>query len=71
MKKTRKFRIPRKVKKKIKKDYWLYPMDEVDKTYMKANPHKNQKDYDAFKRNELSGMLFNIRKSYKNEQKTK
>jgi hypothetical protein len=71
MKKTIKFRIPRKVKKKIKKDFWLYPMDEVEKTYMGANPHENQEDYDAFKRNELIGMLFNIKKNYKNEQKSK
>lgn len=61
-----KFRIPRKIKKKIKQDFWLYPMNEVEKTYLMAHPHENQVDYDAFKRRELSGMLFNIKKKYKN-----
>jgi|688.fasta_scaffold2080303_1 hypothetical protein len=66
MKKMSKFRIPRKIKKKIKKDMWLYPMDEVNKTYLYAKPYDNQIDYDAFKRGDLNGILLEIRKNYKN-----
>lgn len=68
MKKKGKFRVPRKVKKKIKKDKWLYPMDEINKTYLMAHPYENQTDYDVFKRNELNGMLSEIKKRYKNGQ---
>ena len=71
MKKTSKFRIPRKIKKKIKKDMWLYPMDEVNKTYLYAKPYDNQTDYDAFKRGDLNGILSEIKKNYKNEQKSR
>ena len=66
-----KFRIPRKINKKIKKDMWLYPMDEVTKTYLYAKPYNNQTDYDAFKRGDLNGMLSEIKKKYKNGEKSK
>jgi hypothetical protein len=71
MKKRGKFRIPRRIKKKIKKDMWLYPMDEVNKTYLYATPYDNQTDYDALKRGELNGMLSEIKKNYKNGSKSK
>ena len=33
-----------------------------------AHPYENQTDYDVFKRNELNGMLSEIKKRYKNGQ---
>lgn len=69
MKKKDKFRIPRKIKKKLKKDMWLYPMDVVNKTYLYATPYDNQVDYDAFKCGDLTGMLSEIKKKYKNGNK--
>ena len=50
---------------------WLYPMDEVNKTYLYATPYDNQTDYDALKRGELNGMLSEIKKNYKNGSKSK
>jgi len=57
-----KFRMPRKLKKKLKKDFWLYPMDPVEKNYLVANPEGNQEDYDAYKRGELSGLKDGIKR---------
>ena len=45
-----KFRIPRKVKKKLKKDMWFYPMDETTKTYEIIFPCDSQENYDVWKR---------------------
>ena len=57
-----KFRIPRKLKKKLKKDFWLYPMDPIEKNYLVADPEGNQEDYDAYKRGELSGLKGGIKR---------
>jgi hypothetical protein len=57
-----KFRIPRKLKKKLKKDFWLYPMDTIEKNYLVADPEGNQEDYDAYKRGELSGLKGGIKR---------
>lgn len=57
-----KFRIPRKLKKKLKKDFWLYPMDPIEKNYLLANPYENKGDYDAYKRGELSGLKDGIKR---------
>ena len=42
------FRLPRKVKKKLKKGFWLYLPDEVGSS-LQANPTKSQEDYTALK----------------------
>jgi predicted YcjX-like family ATPase len=46
----KKFRLPRKIKKVVKKGMvYFYPMDEKEKTFLMAWPAENQKDYDAYK----------------------
>jgi hypothetical protein len=44
----RKFRLPRKIKKKLHENLWLYPADETGNR-LAASPHKNQEDYNAVK----------------------
>ena len=60
-----KFRLPRKIKKKLQKDMWFYPMDEVTQTYEMIFPFESQKSYDAFKKGEVSSLLQEIKKGYK------
>lgn len=60
-----KFRIPRKKKKKIRKGFYLYPLDLKNNTYLSAFPKKNQEDYDAFKKGVLTNVLDEIKKKYK------
>jgi hypothetical protein len=43
-----KFRLPRKEKKKLKKQFWLYARDEKGSSRM-AFPAKRKEDYDAMK----------------------
>ncbi len=43
-----KFRLPRKIKKKLKRQLWLYPADEKGNSLM-AWPQKSQIDYTAIK----------------------
>jgi hypothetical protein len=43
----KKFRLPRKIKKKLRSGFFLYP--EVDGGSLMASPKKNQKDYTAYK----------------------
>lgn len=52
---TRKFRLPRKVKKKLKGTFWLYPADEDGNSLM-AFPTRSQEDYTAVKK----GMVRNL-----------
>jgi hypothetical protein len=60
----KKFRLPRKIKKTVKKGgMYLYPMDEKEKTFLMAWPTENQKDFDAYK----SGVV----KSFLSELKSK
>lgn len=62
----KKFRLPRKIKKTIKKGgIFLYPMDIETKTYLTAWPTKNQEDYDAYKIELLFGLLDRIKSRYK------
>lgn len=46
-----KFRLPRKIKKRLKGKIFLYPSD--GKGSVMAFPTDNQKDYNAYKRGEL------------------
>ena len=60
----KKFRIPRKQKKKIRKGFYLYPLDPIDNTYLSAFPKDNQEDYDAFKKGVLTNILDEIKEKY-------
>jgi hypothetical protein len=44
-----KFRVPRKTKKKIKKDLWFYPFDEKLNRYRVAFPSEKQEEYNDWK----------------------
>jgi len=54
--KDKKFRLPRKLKKKLKNDFFTYPKSERN-TYLIAWPYKYEKDYIAYKK----GFLRSIR----------
>ena len=54
--KDKKFRLPRKLKKKLKNDFFTYPKSERN-TYLLAWPYKYEKDYIAYKK----GFLRSIR----------
>ena len=45
----KKFRLPRKIKKQLSHEIWLYPMDETTQTSLMAWPCKYQEDYTAYK----------------------
>ena len=53
----KKFRLPRKEKKSLKRGFWLYAADEKGNSLM-ALPARIQKDYDAMKKGVLRN-LFN------------
>ena len=57
------FRIPRKIKKKLKKDLWFYPMDETTKTYEVVFPYDSQEGYNAWKRGEITSSIQQIKKN--------
>jgi hypothetical protein len=54
--KDKKFRLPRKLKKKLKNDFFTYPKSERN-TYLIAWPYKYEKDYMDYKK----GLLRSIR----------
>ena len=54
--KDKKFRLPRKLKKKLKNNFFTYPKSERN-TYLIAWPYKYEKDYIAYKK----GFLRSIR----------
>jgi hypothetical protein len=54
--KDKKFRLPRKLKKKLKNDFFTYPKSERN-TYLIAWPYKYEKDYMDYKK----GFLRSIR----------
>ena len=57
----KKFRLPRKSKKKLKKDFFTYPKSEKD-TYLVAWPYKYEEDYIAYKK----GLLRSLKEESKN-----
>ncbi len=61
-----KFKLPRLEKKKLKKQFWLYPADEKGNSLM-AQPHKIKKDYDAMK----AGIVKNLMERKSPEEKAK
>ena len=48
-------KLPRKLKKKLKKGFWFYP--KKDNGYLYATPHKLEQDFIAWKK----GILINLR----------
>jgi hypothetical protein len=55
-----KFRLPRKIKKKLKNDLFYYPKSEKN-TYLIAWPYKYEKDYIAYKKGLLRGLKEKIK----------
>lgn len=51
-----KFRLPRKVKKALKGNLWLYPADEKGNSLM-AHPTRSQEDYDALKKGIVRNLI--------------
>jgi hypothetical protein len=51
-----KFRLPRKIKKKLRGHIWLYPADEKGNRLM-AWPHESSKDYAALKKGLVSEII--------------
>jgi hypothetical protein len=66
--KKKKFRLPRKTKKKLKKDFFTYPKSERN-TYLLAWPYKYEEDYMAYKKGLLRGLKEESKKRYKDERK--
>jgi hypothetical protein len=66
--KKKKFRLPRKTKKKLKKDFFTYPKSERD-TYLIAWPYKYEEDYIAYKKGLLRGLKEESKKRLKDERK--
>ncbi|PWH86868.1 hypothetical protein [Brumimicrobium oceani] len=60
----KKFRLPRKTKKRLRKGIWLYPADEEGNSLM-AWPAKIEKDYAAFKNGILSDLTYRTKASRK------
>ena len=56
-----KFRLPRKIKKKLKNDLFSYSKSEKN-TYLIAWPYKYEKDYIAYKK----GLLRRLKEKIKN-----
>ena len=57
----------RKIKKKLKKDFYTYPKSERD-TYLVAWPSKYEEDYIAYKKGLLRGLKEESKK-YRDERK--
>jgi hypothetical protein len=55
-----KFRLPRKIKKKLKNDLFSYPKSEKN-TYLLAWPYKYEEDYIAYKKGLLRGLKDRIK----------
>ena len=63
--KNKKFRLPRKTKKKINKDFYIYPKDNKN-SYLVAWPSKYEEDYVSYKKGLLTGLKEESKKTYKN-----
>lgn len=59
---SKKFRIPRKIKKKLKGNMLFYPPMK-DGSRIQANPRRSQKDYTAWKQGVLSDLWENRTKA--------
>lgn len=66
---ARKFKLPRKLKKLLKNNIWMYPPDENGDS-LAAWPATNKKDFEAYKRGELTKLKFGF-SSKKNQSRLK
>jgi len=64
------FRLPRKVKKKLKKTIWLYPADEKGNSLM-AWPTRSQKDYNAVIQGVVRDIMAGSTKASRKKEKAK
>lgn len=62
------FRLPRKIKKKLRKTFWLYPADEKGNSLM-ASPYKYEKDYKAYKQGVLRDLFYESKKEQKENKR--
>lgn len=62
------FRLPRKIKKKLKKTIWLYPADKNGNSLM-AWPTHSQKDYDAIKQGIVRDIMADSTKEKRKQEK--
>ena len=65
--KKKKFRLPRKTKKRLEKDFYTYPKDDLN-SYLVAWPSKYEEDYVAYKKGILTGLKEESKKRYKDEK---
>ncbi len=68
MEKDKLFRLPRKVKKKLKKNIWLYPADKNGNSLM-AWPTYSQKDYNALKQGIVKDIMADSTKAKRKQEK--
>lgn len=61
------FRLPRKIKKSLKKGFWLYPPDEKRNSLM-ISPAKSQEDFMAVKKG-IARDLFDLKESKSRRKK--
>ncbi len=61
------FRLPRKIKKSLKKGFWLYPPDEKGNSLM-ISPAKSQEDFMAVKKG-IARDLFDLKESKSRRKK--
>lgn len=50
------FKLPRKLKKKLKRGLWLYPLDEKTGRSLMASPYREERDFLAYKKGELRNL---------------
>lgn len=63
----KKFRLPRKLKKRLKKGLWLYPSDERGNSLM-ASPHRSKKDFQAYKKGILRNLIYTANSRTRHEE---
>lgn len=64
------FKLPRKLKKKLKKGLWLYPPDEKTGGSLMAFPYRHKNDFLAYRKGELRN-LFDRHNSRKRQSEFK
>ncbi len=67
-KEMEKFRVPRKLKKKLKKTIWLYPSDKKGNSLM-AWPTRSQKDYTALRKGVVKDIMAGSTKATRKKEK--
>jgi hypothetical protein len=65
--KKKKFRLPRKTKKRLEKDFYTYPKDN-NNSYLVAWPSKYEEDYITYKKGLLRGLKEESKKRLKDEK---